>query len=107
MLTAWREITKREYLCGQDLLDMIPIPCHMPISNITKGGWIMTDTFKASRKFRRFLIEDITEIAKKEVMSIYHIKIFEAGKFYNILLHDLQMKTLMKDCYCFVLIYKD
>ena len=25
---------------------------------------------------------------------------------YNILLHDLQMKTLMKDLYCFVLIYR-
>ena len=101
MLAAWREITKREYPGQQDLLDMIPSPCQLFITNISEGGWIMTDTFNATRKFWRMLIEAITEIANKEEMTINQIKIFEVGNFYNILLHYLQMKTLMEDCYCF------
>ena len=39
-------------------------------------------------------------------MTSNKINIFEAGKLYNIILHDLQMKTIMKDWYCFVLMYK-
>ena len=39
-------------------------------------------------------------------MTSNQINTFEAGKLYNILLHYLQMKKLMKDYYCFVLIYK-
>ena len=39
-------------------------------------------------------------------MTSNQINVFEAGKFYNILLHDLQMKTVMKDYYFFVLMYK-
>ena len=103
MLTSWREITKREYPGRQDLFDMIPSPCRLFISKISKCGCIITDTFNATRKFRRLLIEAITEIANKEEMTINQIKIFEVGNFYNILLHYLQMKTLMEDCYCFVL----
>ena len=53
------------------------------------------------------IIEDITEIAKKEGITSNKINIFEAGKVYNIILNYLQIKTLMKDCYCFVLMYKD
>ena len=52
-------------------------------------------------------MEDITEIAKKEGMTRNQIKLFEARKLYNIVLNYLQMKTLMEDCYCFVLMYKD
>ena len=106
MLTAWSEITKREYPGRQDLLDMILSPCHLSISNISKGGWIMTDTCNAARKFRRLIIEAITKITKKQGMTSNKINIFEAGKFYNILLHDLQMKKLMKDFYCFVFMCK-
>ena len=62
MLTAWREITKREYPGRQDLLDMIPSPCQLSIANISKGGWIMTNTCNALRKSRRLIIEAITEI---------------------------------------------
>ena len=67
----------------------------------------MTDTCSAAQKFQRLLIEAITEISKKKEMKSNKIKIFEAGKLYNIILHDLQMKTLMKDCYYFVLMYKE
>ena len=67
----------------------------------------MTDTCNAARKFRRLLIEAMNEIEKKEGMPSNQINIFEAGKLYNILLHDLQMKSLMKHCYSFVLMYKD
>ena len=38
MLTAWREITKREYPGRQNLLDMIPSPCQLSIENIAKVG---------------------------------------------------------------------
>ena len=96
MLTDWREITKRNYSGRQYLLDMIPSPCQLSISNIAKGGWIMMDTCNAARKFRSFLTEAITEIANKEEMIRNQINIFEAGKLYNILLHYLQMKKLMK-----------
>ena len=65
MLTAWREITKREYFGQQELLDMIPSTFKLLIANIAQGDWIMTDTCNADRKFRRLLIEDITEIANK------------------------------------------
>ena len=51
MLTDWREITKREYPGRQDLIDIIPSPCRLPITKIAKGGWFMTDTCNASRKF--------------------------------------------------------
>ena len=64
----------------------------MSIAKITKGGWIMKDTWNAARKFRRFLIEAITEIANREGMKSNQINIFEEGNFYNILLHDLQME---------------
>ena len=67
----------------------------------------MTDTCNAARKFRRLPIEAITEIAKKEGLTSNQINIFEAGQLYNIILHDLKMKTLMKYCNCFVLMYKD
>ena len=67
----------------------------------------MTDTCSAAQKFQRLLIEAITEISKKKEMKSNKINIFEAGKLYNIILHDLQMKTLMKDCYYFVLMYKE
>ena len=97
MLKAWREITKREYPSRQDFLDMIPSLCQLSIANISKVGWIITDTCNAAWKFRRFLIEAITGIAKKERMTSNQINIFEAGKLYNIILHDLQMKTIMKD----------
>ena len=65
MLTAWREITKREYPGRQDLLDIITSPCQLSIANISKGGWIMTDTCNAAQKFRSLSIETITEITKK------------------------------------------
>ena len=65
MLTAWCEITKREYPGRQDLLYMIPSPFQLLIANIAMGGWIMTDTCNAARKFRRLLIEAITEILNK------------------------------------------
>ena len=104
MLTGCREITKREYLGRQDLLDIIPSPCQLLIEKIAKGGWIMTYTCNAARKCRRLLFEAITEITKKEGMTSNQINSFEAGKLYNIPLHYLKMKTLMKDCYCFVLI---
>ena len=92
MLTAWREITKRGYFGQQELIDMIPSTFKLSIANIAQGDWIMTDTCNADRKFRRLLIEDITEIANKQGMTRNQIKIFEAGKLYNILLHHLQMK---------------
>ena len=95
IITAWREITKQEYPGRKDFLDMISNNCQPSIDNISKGGWIMTDTCNADRKFLRLLIEAITEIAKKEGMKSNQINIFEAGKLYNILLHDLQMKILM------------
>ena len=104
MLIAWREITKQEYLGRQDFLDMIPSPCKLFIENIANGGWIMMNTCNSPRKVRRSLIEYITEIANKEGMKSNKINIFEAGKLYNILFHDLQMKTLMKDCHCSILI---
>ena len=44
MLIAWHEITKRGYPVRQDLLDMIPSPCQLSISNISKDGWIITYT---------------------------------------------------------------
>ena len=103
MLTAWRETTKREYPGQKDLLEMITSPCQLLMERIAKGGWIMTDSCNAAQKFRRFLIEDIIKIAKKEGMTRNQINIFESGKLYNILLHDLQIKTLIMDCYCFVL----
>ena len=59
----------------------------------------MTDNCNATRKFQRLLIEAITEIARKEGMTRNQINIFESGKLYNILLHNLEMKTLMKDLY--------
>ena len=80
MLTDWREITKREYPGRQDLLDMIPCPCQLSISNIYKGGWIMTDTCNATRKFRRLLFDTITEITKKEGITRNQLNIYEAGK---------------------------
>ena len=89
MLTAWREITKREYPGRQDLLAMIPSPCHLSIAKISKSGWIMTDTCNAARKFRRLPIDAITEISNKEGMASNQINIFEAGKLYKILLHYL------------------
>ena len=76
MLTAWREITKWEYPGRQDLLDMIPSPCQLSIAKIAAGGCIMTDTCNAARKFRRFLIETITDIAKKEGITSNQIHIF-------------------------------
>ena len=69
MHTAWREITKRKYSHWQEFLDMIPSPCQLPIAKISKGGCIMTDNFNAARKFRRLLIEAITEIANKQGMT--------------------------------------
>ena len=80
MITAWHERTKREYPGRQDLLDMILSPCHLSISNISKGGWILTDNCNSDRKLRRFIIEAITEIAKKEGMTSNQINVFEAGK---------------------------
>ena len=76
MLTAWREITKWDYPVWHDLLDMIPSPCKLPIANISKGGWIMMDTYNAARKLLRFLIEYINGISKKEGMISNQIKIF-------------------------------
>ena len=70
---------------------MIHSPCQLLIVNISKGGWIMTDTCNASWKFRRFLIETITEISDKEGMTRNQIKIFEAGKLSNILLHYIEI----------------
>ena len=39
-------------------------------------------------------------------MTSNQINMFGLGKLYNILLHDLQIKTLIKDFYCFVMMYK-
>ena len=89
MLTAWRKITKWEYPGQQDLLEMIPNPCQLSIANIAKVGWTMTDICNSARKFWRFLIESITEIANKYGMTSNQINIFEAGKLYYIILHDL------------------
>ena len=97
MITAWRIITKRQYPGQQYLLYIIPSPCQMLIANIAKGGCIMTDTCNTVWKLRRLLIEAINEISKKEGMTSNQINISKAGKLYNILLHDLQMKKLMKD----------
>ena len=66
----------------------------------------MTDTCNADQKFCRLIIEAITETAKKQGTASNEKNICESGKLYNILLHNLQMKTLMKDCYYFVLMYK-
>ena len=66
MLTAWREMTKRDYPTRKYLLDMITSHCKPLISKIAKGGWIMSDTCNAAWKFQRLLIEAITEIANKE-----------------------------------------
>ena len=95
MLTTWREIIKRAYPGQQYLLDIISSPFQLSIEKLSNGGWIMTYTCNAAHKFRRFLIEAITETANKEGMTSNQINIFEAGKLDNILLHDLKMKTLM------------
>ena len=99
MLTAWREITKWEYPIRKEFIAMIPSPCQILIAKIDKSGWIMTDTCNAAQKLWRLLIEAITVIAKKEGMTNNKINIFEAGNLYNILLHHLQIKTLMKYWY--------
>ena len=101
MITAWREITKQDYHKQEALLYIIPSPCQLFISKILKGGCILTDTYNAARKFRSFLIEAISEILKKEGMTSNQKKI-GSSKLYNTLLHDLQMKTLMKNGYYFL-----
>ena len=51
----------------------------LTLAKLAKGGWIMTDTCNAARKYRRLLMESIKKIAEEDGMSPDQITVWEAG----------------------------
>ena len=79
MIEAWREVTERLYPNRPDLLARIPASADLTIAKLAKGGWIMTDTCSAARRFRRLLKAEIHKIGKEMGMTDGDIQIYEAG----------------------------
>jgi len=93
MLEQLRSVTKRMFPGRNDLLNLIPEPSELSLSKLAKGGWIMTDTCNPARKFRKLLIEAISEIACKEGMDKAEIKVYEADCWHH--LHNVWFGTVI------------
>ena len=87
-----------------DLMARIPQANKFKITKLSDGGWVMTDTCNAARKYRRLIVESIKQIAEEEGIPKEQIKLFEAGKVINSLysiffstltLHDQNFFTVL------------
>ena len=90
-----------------DLLARIPQANELTIAKLADGGWVMTDTFNAARKYFRTLVESIKQIADEEGIPKDQIQLFESGKvitnFYSIFfstltLHGCNFFTIILFC---------
>ena len=79
MIQRWRDLTAKLYPNRPDLLARIPMAHELTLAKLAKGGWIMTDTCNAARKYRRLLMESIKKIAEEDGMSPDQITVWEAG----------------------------
>ena len=86
MLDRWRDLTSRMYPNRSDLLARIPQANELTISNLADGGWVMTDTYNAARKYCSLIFEIINQIAEEEGIPKERIKVFEACKVITIFL---------------------
>ena len=66
ILDRRRDITSRMYPNRPDLLSRIPQTNELTISKLANGGWVMTDTCNAARKYCRLIVKSIKQIAEGE-----------------------------------------
>jgi len=81
MIQRWRELTASMYPARPDLLEQIPLAKELTLAKLAHGGWVMTDTCNAARKYRKLLIESIKKIAEEDGMDPDQIQVWEAGKY--------------------------
>ena len=78
-----------------DLLARIPQANELTIAKLAYGGWEITDTFNAARKYRRLLVKSTKKVAEEEGITKERIKVFEEGKvitnFYSIFFSTLTL----------------
>ena len=58
----------------------IPQANEFKIAKLDDGGWGVTDTCNATRKYRRLLVESIKQIEEEDGIPKDQIKLFEAVK---------------------------
>ena len=63
-----------------DLLARILQANELKNSKLADGGWVMTDTCNAVRKYCRMLVESINQIVEEKGIPKERIKVFKAGK---------------------------
>ena len=107
MLHRWQDLISRMCPNLPDLLARILQANELTIAKLDDGGWVITDTCNAARKYCRLLVEPITQIAEEECIPKEQIKVFEAGKvitdFYSIFfstltLHDHNFFNILLFC---------
>ena len=81
MIQRWRELTASMYPARPELLEQIPLAKELTLSKLAQGGWVMTDTCNAARKYRKLLMESIKQIAVEDGMDPDQIQVWEAGKY--------------------------
>ena len=60
-----------------DLLERIPQLNELIIAKLTDGGWVMTGTCNATRKYLRLIVKSIKQMAEEERIQkeqIYYLK---------------------------------
>ena len=104
MIDRWQEPTSIMHPNRPDLLERKPQANELTIVKLADGGWVMTDTCNAARKYRRLLVKPTKQIAEEEGIPKEQIKVFEEGKvitnFYGIFfstltLHDCNFFTII------------
>ena len=84
LLDKWQETTKRMFPGRDDILALIPRSVDLTLGKLGKNGMVMTDTCSTAQKFRRLLIDSITEICQGEGMSDNEIKLFEGDCWHHL-----------------------